>query len=176
MRAVPLYLLVLFLLPDAAYAEQLSLVLNGKSIHVDADYDWNEANRGLGFEYQFRRRGPWVVKALASQFEDSNRNNSVMTGVGVSRRLIGAHRDARVYLDAGLVAFAMSRKSNGGRRLLPGVLPAVSVGTRNVGLNLTYIPEFAARKMSRAHEYDPGMGGIVFVQARISLDLVRPRR
>lgn len=176
MRVISLLFLALFLLPDAAFAERLSLVLNGKSIHVDAEYDWNEANRGFGLEYEFRRRGPWVVKALASQFDDSNRNHSVMTGVGVSRRLIGAHRDARVYLDAGLVAFAMSRESSSGRRILPGVLPALSVGTRNVGLNVTYIPEFAARKMSRAHEYDPGMGGIVFLQARISLDLISPRR
>ena len=162
-------------LSSVASAERFSLVLNGKSIHVDSDYDWNEANSGLGLEYEFNRRGPWVVKALASQFEDSNRNNSVMTGIGLSRRLIGADRDSRFYFDAGLVAFAMSRESRGERRVLPGILPALSFGTRRVGLNVTYIPELAARKMSQAHDYDPSMGGIVFIQARISMDLLTPR-
>ncbi|MEO0617273.1 MAG: hypothetical protein AAFY69_14185 [Pseudomonadota bacterium] len=176
MRHACLLALLILVLPDSAAAERFSLVVNGKSIHVDSDYDWNEANNGLGLEYEFRRRGPWVVKAVASQFKDSNKENSVMTGVGLSRRLVGAHRDANFYLDAGLVAFAMSRESRGGRKLLPGVLPALSFGTRNVGLNVTYIPEIAARKMSRAHEYDPGMGGIVFLQARISLVLIAPRR
>ncbi|MEM1439228.1 MAG: hypothetical protein AAF545_05280 [Pseudomonadota bacterium] len=176
MRLALLIVSILLVLPGLAVADHLSLVVNGKSIHVDSDYDWNEANTGLGLEYEFRRRGPWVVKAVASQFEDSNHNDSVMTGVGLSRRLVGAHRGSKFYLDAGLVAFAMSRESRGGRKVLPGILPALSFGTRNVGLNVTYIPEIAARKMSRAHELDPGMGGIVFLQARISLDLVRPRR
>lgn len=175
MRHFCLFAALLLLLPATASAERFSLVVNGKSIHVDSDYDWNEANSGLGLEYEFRRRGPWVVKALASQFEDSNSNNSVMTGIGLSRRLVGAHRDANFYVDAGLVAFAMSREYRGDRELLPGILPALSFGTRNVGLNITYIPELAARKMSRAHEYDPGMGGIVFLQARISMNLIAPR-
>ena len=175
MRRSCLIALLLLALPGIASAERFSLIVNGKSIHVDSDYDWNESNAGFGFEYEFERRGPWVVKALASEFEDSNHNSSVMTGVGLSRRLIGASRDARFYVDAGVVAFAMSRETRGDRKLLPGVLPALSFGTRHVGLNVTYIPEIAARKMSRAHEFDPGMGGIFFMQARISLDLFRPR-
>lgn len=175
MRHGWLIALILLALPGMAAAERFSLVLNGKSIHVDSEYDWNEVNSGLGFEYEFQRRGPWVVKALASQFEDSNRNNSVMTGVGLSRRVVGASRDSRFYVDAGLVAFAMAREARGERRVLPGVLPALSFGTRNFGINVTYIPELAARKMSRAHQYDPGMGGIVFMQARISMNLLTPR-
>ncbi len=56
------------------------IVLNGRSHHVDAAYQWNEDNYGLGFEREFASASPWIKVALGNTFMDSMNNPSYMAG------------------------------------------------------------------------------------------------
>ena len=64
-----------------------------------------------------------------------------------------------MHLDAGVVAFVMTRKSYMDGRPFPGVLPVVALGTDRVALNITYIPKV-----------DPKMVPIFFFQLKIGLN------
>ncbi len=164
------FLAFLAILPAApVHAGDLSLVINGKSFHVNSRYDWNENNYGLGLQYQFESTSSWKKNCMANGFRDSNDNMSYMAGVGLHRRLMSTDRFAGFYIDAGINAFLMTREDINDNRPFPGVLPSVSFGNRYGGFNLTYLPVQAIEKMLNAEFVDPTMSGIVFVQFRISL-------
>ena len=79
------------------------VVVNGRSVHIDAAREWNEDNWGLGFEHEFASDSPWIKVALANGFKDSMGNPSYMAGGGIKRRF---HvRSENFYLDLGGVAF-----------------------------------------------------------------------
>ena len=65
----------------------------------------------------------------------------------------------RQLADAGLVAFLMVREDFNSGNPFPGVLPVVSVGTKRVAVNVTYIPKI-----------DPKMVPVVFFQLKIGLN------
>lgn len=48
-----IWALILTVAATPADADKLHLVINGKSLHVDSDYNWNESNYGIGVEYEF---------------------------------------------------------------------------------------------------------------------------
>jgi len=150
-------------------AGQLDLILNGRSYHIDADYDWNESNYGLGFEYQFDSNSRWIWSVTGNAFLDSQSDMSYMAGGGLKRRLFASQHPAGFYFDAGLVAFLMARADINDYRPFPGVLPAFSFGTKHVGINLTYLPEKAVREFAGARMLDPNISGVFFVQFRFRL-------
>ncbi len=45
------------------------------------------------------------------------------------------------HADVGYVGFMMARKDINDYRPFPGILPVASIGTRDVSLNVTYIPD-----------------------------------
>ena len=154
---------------SAAEAGQLDLIVNGKSYHINSEYDWNEDNFGLGLEYQFNAGPRWIWTAIGNGFVDSQNNMSYMAGAGLKRRLFMSERAAGFYLDAGLVAFFMARADINDYEPFPGVLPVLSVDIRRVGLNLTYLPQKAVREFAGAKMLDPGIGGVFFLQFKFRL-------
>src|SRR5262252_6297427 len=62
------------------------LVINGRSVHLNAEKQWNEDNWGLGFEKEFNSSSRWVTTAVANGFKDSMDNPSYMAGASIKRR------------------------------------------------------------------------------------------
>ena len=126
-------------------ADQLSLIVNGKAIHlgVPAGMTMNEKNWGLGLQYDFALiHEHWLPFTTVSGFIDSMENPSFYAGGGLMRRYpLGRHLGTTLHLDAGVVAFLMTREDFNNRQPFPGVLPAFSIGNNRVAMNLTYIPK-----------------------------------
>lgn len=152
-----------------AAAGQLDLVVNGRSYHVNSEYDWNENNLGLGLEYQFDTSSRWIWSVNANAFKDSLDNLSYMAGGGLVRRLYQSEHPAGFYLDAGLSAFVMSRADINDRQPFPGVLPVVSAGMKHFGVNVTYLPKKIVHDFAHANVVDPNIGGVFFLQFKFRL-------
>ena len=163
---------VLCLSSGNAAAGQLDLIVNGFSYHVNSDYDWNEENYGLGLEYQFDTSSRWIWSATGNAFMDSQENMSYMAGGGLKRRLFQSEHRAGFYVDVGLVAFLMARADIDDYRPFPGVLPTLSFGMKNAGVNLTYLPRAAVQNIANARIVDEGVSGVFFLQFKFRL----PRR
>jgi Antimicrobial peptide resistance and lipid A acylation protein PagP len=143
-------------------ADQWSLLLNGKAWHLEkpAGTNYNEKNWGAGVQYDFKiTDSKWIPFVTASGFKDSNKNPSYYAGGGALRRFSFGEEKTSVHLDAGVVAFLMTRKDYNDGKPFPGLLPVVSFGTDRVALNITYIPKV-----------DPKMVPIIFFQLKIGLN------
>ena len=106
-----------------ANAGELSLLINGKAIHVGADPDkhYNEKNWGAGLQYDFGvQEDRWRSFVTMSGFLDSKENPSYY---------------------AGLVGFFMTREDYLDGDWFPGILPFLSLGIKQVSVNITYIPK-----------------------------------
>jgi len=124
----------------AAAADELSLLINGKAVHLGepANKNLNEKNWGLGLQYDWDRASDnWIPFATVSGFRDSNRNPSYYAGGGALYRF----QFDSAHVDLGAVGFLMTRKDFKDNHPFPGVLPVLSVGTKNVALNITYVPK-----------------------------------
>lgn len=152
-----------------ATAGSLDIVINGKSHHVNSNYDWNEENLGIGLEYELESHSPWIRTLNANTFRDSLENMSYMAGAGLKRRLYQTDRWGGLYFDAGIVAFLMARRDINDYRPFPGILPAVTLGNRYAGINLTYLPKKAVHDIARANVVDPTIGGVVFMQFKLRM-------
>lgn len=144
-----------------AGADELSLLINGKAIHINAPAgkDLNEKNWGAGFQYDWKPvNDKWIPFATASGFSDSNSNPSYYAGGGVLRR----YQYNSLNFDVGVIGFAMTRKNYKNDKPFLGVLPAFSVGTQRFAVNMTYIPKV-----------DPKMVALVFFQLKVNLSNFR---
>lgn len=154
----------LFLLHGAApvSADQWSLLVNGKAIHLEKPVGtkYNEENWGAGVQYDFTSKdSKWVPFLTVSGFKDSNKNPSYYAGGGVLyRHAFGAEKNS-LHLDAGLVAFAMIRKDFMHGNPFLGALPVVSFGNDRVALNVTYIPKV-----------DPKLIPLIFLQLKVGIN------
>src|SRR5215467_1568779 len=132
--------LVASLTTRAVLADDLSLLVNGKALHLGApdDKHLNEKNWGLGLQYDWDLKdSKWIPFATASGFIDSNKNPSYYAGGGALRRF----EYGGVHADLGAIGFFMVRKDFKHDRPFPGVLPVLSIGAGRVALNTTYIPK-----------------------------------
>jgi len=123
-----------------AMADELSLLVNGKALHLGTPEGkhLNEKNWGLGLQYDWDRGdSKWIPFATASGFIDSNRNPSYYAGGGALRRF----QYDGLHADVGAIGFLMTRENFKNNRPFPGVLPVLSVGTESVALNITYVPK-----------------------------------
>lgn len=149
--------LVGFLTVTAADADELSLLINGKALHLGAPAgrDLNERNWGLGLQFDWNRAHTnWVPFATVSGFRDSNGNPSYYAGGGALYRF----QFDGVHVDAGAVGFLMTRKDYNDQKPFLGALPAFSVGNKNIAVNLTYVPKM-----------DPKAVPLWFFQLKITL-------
>ena len=166
---VSLFSLALIAPFASAIAGELSAVINGKSFHLGASKEWNEANYGLGLEYQFESESRWKSRLMANGFRDSNEQMSYMAGGGLHRELYSTDRLKGFYVDAGINAFLMTRQDVNDNRPFPGLLPSVTLGNDHVGLNLTYLPKKAVEEIYDHRMTDKSMSGIVFLQFKFSV-------
>lgn len=146
-------------LTTPAVAGELSLLLNGKAIHINPGpgTNYNEKNWGVGFQYDFKpTEAEWIPFVTAAEFRDSNRNISYYAGGGFLKRY--DFFGGAVHAGAGGVAFLMVRKDFRDGDPFPGVLPVLSVGAGRYAVNMTYIPKV-----------DPKMVPIVYLQLKITL-------
>ena len=125
-------------------ADELHFILNGKAIHLDGG-NYNESNWGYGLEYDFEQRNNWITFINGSSFKDSNNQTSRYLGAGMKRRYLLQKDPEGWHVDAGLIAFFMTRKDYRDNDPFPGVLPFVSIGTPSYALNITYIPEVSPK-------------------------------
>lgn len=127
-----------------ACGEELSLLVNGWSRHLDVPegVHYNEGNYGLGLQYDFNRyREDWVPFVTVSGFKDSMYNMSYYAGGGIMRRFDIAPKLDNLYLDAGLVAFVMTRKNYQDGNPFLGILPVATFGTEHLAVNVAFIPK-----------------------------------
>jgi len=164
-----LFALLIALPLSSATAGEFSTVINGKSFHLGASQDWNEANYGLGVEYTFTRDSRWKPQLMANGFRDSNEDMSYMFGGGLHRNLFTNERMNDFYIDVGINAFAMTRTDVNNNAPFFGALPSLTVGTRYVGVNLTYLPKVLVEKMYNDNMVDESIRGIVFLQFKINV-------
>ena len=129
-------------------------------------------NWGLGIEREFGGSSRWVKLALANGFRDSLDHPSYMAGGGLKRRF--RLFEDRFYVDLGMIGFVMTRQDVSHNRPFPGVLPAVTLGTKHLAVNITYLPESAVDSVTNANRRDPTLNGILFVQFKLAASLFRP--
>lgn len=162
--ALCLFLLGGFSLPEARASSMdgsYHMIVNGRSYHMDKASNgqkFNENNYGSGIEYEFSRAygSRWVPFVTSSAFSDSFNNLSYYAGGGNARRFFirnGWH------FDIGYFGFLMARKDMNNYEPFPGVLPVASLGTRNVSVNMTYVPPVKE-----------GLVQLLFFQLKISTD------
>ncbi len=161
-------------LPANADEGVIHAIVNGKSHHFDSSHDWNEDNFGLGIEYEFEQRSAWKKIVMVNAFQDSMDATSWMAGGGLHRRLIETDRWNGFHVYAGLNAFLMTREDINGGNPFPGVLPSITVGNGNLGLNLTYLPRKAVEEMTNANVVDPTLSGILFLQLKVNISQLLP--
>ena len=160
LRAILAHLLAIAacLTTSAAAADELSLLINGKAIHLgsSSSSNLNEKNWGLGLQYDWERANDkWRPFATVSEFRDSNKNISYYAGGGALYRF----QFDSAHVDVGAVGFLMVRKDFKNGDPFPGVLPVLSVGTKNVAVNITYVPKV-----------EPKAVPLWFFQLKISLN------
>lgn len=132
--------LLLGLMNPLVHADTVGIIINGKSFHID-DRDWNEENWGTGVQYEFASRSNWTPFISVSGFIDSNRNNSYYAGGGYKYRIDSlSSSDERFRVELGGTAFLMTRKDYRNNKPFFGALPALTIGSHNLDLNITYVP------------------------------------
>ena len=137
------------------------MIVNGRSYHMEQPRNGqklNENNYGSGFQFEFARSygAKWVPFVTGSAFSDSFNNLSYYVGGGESRRFFiknGWH------FDIGYFAFLMARKDINDYKPFPGVLPVASIGTNDVSLNMTYVPDV-----------NDQVSELIFFQLKVSMD------
>ena len=128
----------------AASAEGFNIILNGFSHHVNPlpTQNFNEKNPGFGIQYDYAPvYDHWIPFVNASGFKDSLRNPSYYAGGGIMRRFSLTPKMGNLHLDAGLIAFMMTRQDYKDNDPFPGILPTLSLGNEKIALNITYIPK-----------------------------------
>ena len=157
-----------------ALAGNINAVINGKSFHLNASRDWNEANVGFGFEYEFAQRTAWKKIVMVNGFLDSDENPSYMAGGGLHRRLFQSERPNGLGVYAGLNVFVMTREDVRNNKPFPGVIPSLTIWNDKFGMNLTYIPRKGIGLATDLRVVDPTLSGVVFLQFKVSLDQLMP--
>lgn len=154
---------------DARAQNEWDVVVNGRSVHMNAAKEWNEENWGLGIEREFDTSARWVKVAVVNGFKDSLGEPSYMAGGGIKRRFRVVADD--LYVDVGVVGFLMTREDVKDNRPFPGVLPAMTIGGKRVALNLTYLPGSVVDRVTSARLRDPRMDGVLFIQLKLDSSL-----
>ncbi len=155
------------LVSTGAQAGDLNLLINGKAVHINppANKNYNESNWGAGMQYDFDaigRNKNWVPFATVSGFKDSLKKPSYYAGGGIVRRYVPLSAYDALHVDAGLVAFFMTRNDYKDNQPFFGMLPVLSVGTKRVAINMTYVPKV-----------DPKMVALVFIQLKVTLGEIK---
>lgn len=132
---------------SSLHANEIGMIINGRSIHTEEEAEeekvtYNEENWGTGLQYSFDTQpNGWKPFISASGFVDSNNNSSYYAGGGYLHRVNTLSMGDTITTSLGAVGFLMSREFPDGTRLLPGVLPMLSLDVQYLSFNITYVPE-----------------------------------
>jgi hypothetical protein len=159
-----------FIAFPASAQSDWGIIVNGHSVHLHAERRWNEENWGLGVEREFNSSGRWVGVALANGFRDSQDHPSYMAGGGLKRRF--RLSEDTWYVDVGLVGFVMTRQNVKGNEPFPGALPALTIGSKRLAVNVTYTSHKLMDRATNAMLLDPKMTGVLFIQLRLDASLL----
>lgn len=151
-----------------ASAQDWGVIVNGKAIHLDSSKDWNERNWGLGLEREFATDSRWVKVALVNGFKDSQNEMSYMAGGGLKRRFRLYSVSDNLFVDLGVVAFLMTREDVNDNKPFPGLLPAMTIGTNRLALNVAYLSEGMMDSATNVRRVDPTVSGLVFLQLKVN--------
>lgn len=160
------------LLGQQVAAQDWSVIVNGKAIHVNSSKDWNEDNWGLGLEREFNPQSRWVKTALINGFVDSQNAMSYMAGGGLKRRFRLESVAENLYVDVGVVGFLMTRQDVNDNEPFPGLLPAFTLGTRRVAVNVTYLSQSMMDSATNVTRVDPTVSGLLFLQLKLDPGLL----
>ena len=139
-------MILFFCLSMPSIGNQLHVIINGKAIHLK-DGDYNEDNWGIGFEYDFIKKpeAKWIPLITGSTFKDSNDDISNYLGGGIKRRFHFGNNSDGIHFDIGITGFLMTRKDYHDNSPFLGALPFFSLGTKNIAINGTYIPDITPK-------------------------------
>ena len=150
---------VILLYSTSSYSGELSVLVNGKSVHLNTDEEYNENNLGIGFQYDFCYSADKFIRSvIASGFIDSKNNTSYYVGGGYARRFLISTSFDCFHIDIGAVGIFISRKDLNNRTPFFCVLPELSVGTNKLSMNVSYVPKVG-----------PSAEEILFFQLKILL-------
>ncbi|VAW91864.1 hypothetical protein MNBD_GAMMA22-1547 [hydrothermal vent metagenome] len=152
-----LIILILLIPFSTATADELHLIVSGKAIHYGSG-NYNENNKGFGFEYDFKERNNWIPLITAVSFLDSNSQTSNYLGAGSKRRFRFSNDPKGFHFDAGILAFVMTRQDYKNNDPFVAALPFVSFGYDWLAINITYVPKI-----------QPKMVAFTYFQASIRL-------
>lgn len=155
-------LMVLFCVQNSARANGFSMLLNGVSIHKSQPEEgkFNERNWGIGLQYDYAPyKKQWLPYTTISAYKDSYRRNSFYTGGGILRRFSLTKLHKGLHFDAGFVGFIMIRKDYNNRKPFLGLLPAFSLGTDKIAVNISYVPKV-----------EPKLSPLWFFQLKLSFE------
>lgn len=134
----------LTLLSTHAKADDLSLLVNGKSEHLEGlpGTTLNEHNWGLGLQYDFEPwQEHWVPSLHIAGFKDSFSNPSYYAGAALSRRFMLSQPQTNIHFDLGLITFLMTRKDYHNNKPFLALAPLMTLGNDKVSINMTYVPK-----------------------------------
>ncbi len=148
---------ILLIIFSTASADELHLIVSGKAIHQGGG-NFNEDNKGFGFEYNFKQRGNWIPLVTGVSFLDSNKQTSNYLGVGTKRRFLLNQNPKGFHFDAGILAFVMTRYDYKNNEPFIAALPFISMGFDWFAINVTYVPKI-----------EPKMVAFTYFQASIRI-------
>lgn len=132
-------LLFLFIFSTfSVHADELHLIISGKSFHINPKQDWNENNHGLGFEYDFNSQSNWTPLFTGASIKDSNNQTSNYIGGGVKYNVLDKND---FFISLGGIIFYMTRKDYQDNKPFLGAIPFISIGYQRVSTNITYVPD-----------------------------------
>jgi hypothetical protein len=163
--AIAIIAFTALLASPVSHAEQLSLLINGKAVHLGKldGVKFNEDNWGAGFQYDFDATADnWIPFVTASGFLDSNNNPSYYAGGGALKRFDLGSAGSGYHVDLGGVAFVMTRQEFNDEKPFFAVLPAMAIGTDQLAVNVSFVPKV-----------DPKTVALFFFQIKVGLGGVR---
>jgi len=129
-------------------ADDLQLIVSGKSFHLNTETDFNEKNWGIGFEYDFEERDNWIPLITGLTFKDSLDKTSNYLGGGAKRRFLLTDNRDGMHIDAGVFGFVMTRQDYKNNAPFVGALPFISVGNSSFAINVTYVPKIVPKMIA----------------------------
>lgn len=136
MKTLTLLILAIGLAPLNCHADDFSILAFGLSKHNDCKTcHLNESNPGVGMEWAFKgddQQGRWFARA--GEYRDSFRKTAYFGSIGWRKEwALSGPVTAGIGFQAGYL--------NGSGMHGLAALPIISIGTRNVALEVGYLPK-----------------------------------
>lgn len=144
----------------AAHAGELGLLVNGHAMHLEKrPGNENEANYGLGLQYDERWRDNWLWFVFSSGFQNSQNEPAYNAGGGLRRRYYFGGTSGSPYADLGVAGMVLAHSGYRDGGPVAAVLPIASIGWSHLAVNAAFVPPVNERVVP-----------LVFFQLMYSLD------